>query len=130
MFPFQIAMGGFSAGAVTALNSAYRSHDPGDVGDYDGVDSHIQAAISASGCMGDHGAISPDDAPIFLLHADGDSGFGCAVVLSHRAHDAGLVADTMFFTGEATHAMNLYEKYKARVDGAWTLFLIAQLHLY
>jgi acetyl esterase/lipase len=128
--PGRIAMGGFSAGAVTALGVAYRSHDPGDVGEYDGVDSSIQAAISASGCAHDRSAIGPGDAPVFLLHAEHDRGYTCAQIVAGRARAAGLVADEMYFQNEATHAMALYEKYKARVDAAWTLFLVAQLHLY
>src|SRR5947208_12751042 len=35
--PGKIAVGGFSAGAVTALDVAYRYDDPGDVGDTAGV---------------------------------------------------------------------------------------------
>ncbi len=128
--PAKIAVGGFSAGAVTALNVAYRSHDPGDVGDYDGVDSSVQAAISASGCLKDRDAIGPGDAPVFLLHAEHDRGFTCVQVVAGRARAAGLVADEMYFRGEATHAHNLYDKYQAQVDDAWTLFLVAQLHLY
>ena len=48
--PTRIAMGGFSAGAITALDVGYRSDDPGDVGDFDANDSRIEATISASGC--------------------------------------------------------------------------------
>jgi acetyl esterase/lipase len=127
--PGMVAVGGFSAGAVTALHVAYRSDDPGDVGDFDGVDSRIQAALAASGCNYDQGSIGPGDAPTFLLHAEFDQAvpFACAQSTAQRAHDAGLVAETMFFYGEATHAKALYDKYKAQVDARWTSFLVQQL---
>jgi predicted esterase len=129
--PSKIAIAGFSAGAVTALHVAYRSDDPGDVGDADGTDSRVQAALSASGCNYEPSTIGSGDAPVFLLHADGDQAvpFACAQDVVARARKAGLVARTMFFSGEATHARALYAKYQARVDAAWTAFLVARLHL-
>jgi acetyl esterase/lipase len=129
--PGKIAVGGFSAGAVTALHVAYRSDDPGDVGDLDGVDSRVQAALAASGCNYDPDSIGAGDAPVFLLHAQFDQAvpFACAQSTAQRAHDAGLVAETMFFSGESTHAKALYDKYKAEVDARWTSFLVEQLQL-
>ena len=129
--PGKIAVGGFSAGAVTALHVAYRSDDPGDVGDFDNVDSRVQAALAASGCNYDPGSIGAGDAPVFLLHAQFDQAvpFACAQSTAQRAHDAGLVAETMFFSGESTHAKALYDKYKAQVDARWTAFLVTQLQL-
>ena len=126
-----IAMGGFSAGAVTALHVAYRSDDPGDVGDYDGVDSRIQAALAASGCNYLPDSVGAGDAPVFLLHAQFDQAvpFACAQDVANRAHAAGLVAETMFFFGEPTHAKDLYDKYQHQVDQRWTAFLVAQLGL-
>ena len=55
MDPSKVAVGGFSAGAVTATNLAYRGHDVGDVRYFDGDDlsvakSKVQAAFGASGC--------------------------------------------------------------------------------
>ncbi|MGH9012676.1 MAG: alpha/beta hydrolase [Acidimicrobiia bacterium] len=129
--PDKIAIGGFSAGAVTALHVAYRSDDAGDVGDLDGVDSRVQAALSASGCNYDRASIGAGDAPVHLLHAQFDQAvpFACAQEVAQRARDAGLVAETMFFYGEATHAKALYDKYQPQVDAAWTAFLVAQLQL-
>ena len=127
----KIAIAGFSAGAITALNVAYRSDDPGDVGDVDGTDSRVQAALAASGCVYEPSTIGAGDPPVFLLHADGDRAvpFACAQDVVTRAGDAGLVAETMFFSGEATHARSLYLKYQAQVDAAWTAFLVARLRL-
>ena len=124
-------MGGFSAGAVTALHVAYRSDDPGDVGDFDNLDSRVQAALAASGCNYDPGSIGPGDAPVFLLHAEFDQAvpFACAQSTAQKAQAAGLTAETMFFYGEATHATALYDKYKPQVDSRWTSFLVQQLQL-
>ena len=93
-------MGGFSAGAVTALHVAYRSDDPGDVGDHDSVDSRVQAALSASGCNYMPESIGPGDAPVHLLHAEFDFfvPFSCAQDVARRAQAAGLVAQTLFFS--------------------------------
>jgi acetyl esterase/lipase len=129
--PGKIAVGGFSAGAVTALHVAYRSDDPGDVGDFDNVDSRIQAALAASGCNYDLASIGAGDAAVFLLHAQFDQAvpFACAQSTAQKAQDAGLVAETMFFYGESTHAKALYDKYKPEVDERWTSFLVTQLQL-
>lgn len=129
--PGRIAMGGFSAGAVTALHVAYRSDDPGDVGDHDGQDSRIQAALAASGCNYLPDSIGPGDAPVFLLASEYDAAvpFECAQDVAQRAHDAGLVAETLLYLGEGTHAKALYDKYKATVDRRWTAFLVEQLGL-
>jgi predicted esterase len=129
--PGKIAVGGFSAGAVTALHVAYRSHDPGDVGDFDGLDSHVRAALSASGCNYDQASIGAGDAPVFLLHAEFDQAvpFACAQSTAQQAQADGLTAETMFFYGEPTHAKALYDKYKPQVDARWTSFLVQQLQL-
>jgi para-nitrobenzyl esterase len=129
--PTRIAMGGFSAGAITALDVAYRSDDPGDVGDVDSYDSRIQAALSASGCSYLPDSIGPGDAPVFLLHAEWDPFvyFSCAEATADRAHAAGLVAETMFFSHDPSHADLLYVLHKRTVDAAWTAFLVEQLAL-
>jgi len=129
--PGKIAIGGFSAGAVTALHAAYRSDDPGDVGDHDVVDSRVQAALSASGCNYLPESIGPGDAPVQLLHAEYDFfvPFSCAQDVARRAQAAGLVVQTLFFSNDPAHADWLYVTHKDQVDAAWTAFLVAQLHL-
>jgi predicted esterase len=129
--PTRIAMGGFSAGAITALDVGYRSDDPGDVGDFDANDSRIEAAISASGCSYLPESIGPGDTPAYLLHAEWDPYvyFSCAKDTVDRAHAAGLVADTMFFPHDPAHADLLYLLHKSDVDAAWTAFLLTQLGL-
>lgn len=129
--PGRVAVIGFSAGAVTAANLAYRSDDPGDVGNHLSQDSRVQASISASGCNYDAASIGPGDAPMFFLHAEFDMPvpFTCAVAAADAARAAGLAVETMFYYGEATHARDLYVKYKADVDPRWTAFLYTHLDL-
>jgi para-nitrobenzyl esterase len=129
--PNKLAIGGFSAGAITALHVAYRSDDPGDVGDLDGTDSRVQAALAASGCNYFPESIGPGDAPVHLAHARFDPlvPFSCVQDTAARARKAGLVAQTLFYDVDATHAELLYFVHKSAVDAAWTSFLVAQLHL-
>jgi dienelactone hydrolase len=123
--PTKVATIGFSAGAVTAANLAYRAEDPGDIGDFDGFDSTVQAAIAASGCEYEPTTIGAGDAPMFFLHAefDGAVPFACAVANAASARAAGLPVETMFYFGESTHARSLYLKYQADVDARWVAFL-------
>ena len=123
--PERVATIGFSAGAVTAANVAYRSQEPGDVGDFDGFDSSVQAAIAASGCEYDPAAIGAGDAPMFFLNSEFDQAvpFGCAVANATAAQAAGLGVETMFYYGEGTHARSLYLKYQSDVDARWVAFL-------
>ena len=129
--PTRVATIGFSAGAVTAANLAYRSQDPGDVGDFDALDSRVQAAIAASGCEYDPASIGAGDAPMFFMHAefDGAVPFACAVANTASARAAGLPVETMFFSGESTHARALYLKYQFAADLRWTAFLYKYLDL-
>jgi acetyl esterase/lipase len=129
--PTKIAMGGFSAGAITALHVGYRSDDPGDVGDFDSTDSRIQAALAASGCDYFLDSIGPGDAPAHLVHARFDPlvPYSCAQNTAKKAKSAGLVAQTLFYDFDALHAELLYFAHKSAIDEAWTKFLEAQLHL-
>jgi acetyl esterase/lipase len=127
----RIAVGGFSAGAVTAVDVAQRSEDPGDVGDYDQYPSTVAAGLAASGCNYDPPSIGAGDAPIFLLASELDQAvpFTCVRNTEQRTRDAGLVVDTRYYYGESTHAMSLYLKYQADVDADWTAFLLDQLDI-
>ena len=129
--PERIAVGGFSAGAVTAVNVAQRSEDPGDVGDYDQYSSTVGAGLAASGCNYQPDSIGAGDAPIFLLASELDQAvpFTCVQITEQSTRNAGLVVETRYYYGESTHAMNLYVKYQPDVDAAWTSFLLDQLQI-
>ena len=63
--PNRIAIGGSSAGAITALNVGYSSsEDPS---------ARVRAAVSLSGSQGFAGTISPGDAPALDFHCTTDA---------------------------------------------------------
>lgn len=69
--PDRIAVGGSSAGAVTALQAAINTEDPGDSGT-PGVSSEVAAAISVSGAA-DPDHIEPGDPPFLMFHGGADT---------------------------------------------------------
>lgn len=129
--PERIAVGGFSAGAVTAVNVAQRSDDPGDIGDNDTQSSHVSAALVASGCNFEPQSIDADDAPLFLVASDGDPtiDFVCVATTERATIQAGGVVETLYFTDSRQHALALYNAHTPQIDDAWTAFLVQQLNL-
>jgi acetyl esterase/lipase len=87
--PRRIAIGGSSAGAITALNVGYNAANPGP-GDHRRFSSAVQAVQSLSGC-----AITvtpgPGGAPALLFHGTADPlvPYSCAVATVARATAAG-----------------------------------------
>lgn len=69
----RIAIGGDSAGAVTALSVGYNRENPGP-GDHQGYSSAVRAVQSLSGAAiaPDTDAIGPGDAPALLFNAEDD----------------------------------------------------------
>lgn len=140
--PNKIAVGGFSAGAVTASNLAYRSDDVGSIAYFPGDDrsatnSRVGAALLASGCTystdgGPLTGIGPGDAPISAIHAQLDPAvpYDCIAQTVTTARAAGLVAELTSYCGEKGHANALYNQYKAATDAQWTTFLARELGLY
>jgi acetyl esterase/lipase len=63
--PNRIAIGGSSAGAITALNVGYSTSEDPPAG--------VRAAVSLSGTQGFAGTISPGDAPALDFHCTTDS---------------------------------------------------------
>jgi acetyl esterase/lipase len=90
--PNRIAIGGTSAGAITALNVGY---DPTEVGDSGnpGYSSNVSAAVSLSGARL-LGAPDAGDAPALLFHGTSDPlvPYQWAVNTVDGAHAAGLYA--------------------------------------
>jgi predicted esterase len=69
--PARIAMGGESAGAITATLAGLRSDDPGDSGN-PGFPSNIGAFVSISGGFPSGAFASAGDAPGLLFHGTAD----------------------------------------------------------
>ncbi len=142
--PNRIAVGGFSAGAVTAVNLAYRSDDVGTTQYFAGDDrspakSKVQAAFGASGCAYPDtiGDTTPDyigagDAPISMIHAEFDPAvpYSCVANTVTTARAAGLVAELTSYCNSSLHAGALYNPNKDATDAQWTTFLARALHLY
>lgn len=140
--PTKIAVAGFSAGAVTALNVAYRSEDVGPVSYFTDDDrsvagSWVQAALSASGCvyspdLGPSPDIGSGDPPTSAIASKGDQAlpYPCAASTTSLARAHGLTAELTSYCSESLHANALYDAHKDATDAQWTQFLIRELALY
>jgi acetyl esterase/lipase len=69
--PDRIAMGGTSAGAITALNVGFSPENPGP-GDHQGFSSAVRAVQSLSGAQIASSPINPGDAVALLFHGTAD----------------------------------------------------------
>ncbi len=90
----RIAIGGTSAGAITALNVAAAADDPGTSGN-PGFSSAVRAAVSLSGAKIYGAFTGPDaDAPILMFHGTADTivPYQWAVNTLNEARAAGLFA--------------------------------------
>jgi len=135
--PNKVAVGGFSAGAVTAANVAYNSDLAGDFAyspqDDPDADSRVQGAFGSSGCNYDPTTIGAGDAPTSFIHSELDAlvDYDDCVVPSFRtARSAGLVAELTSYCGSSLHASKLYRAHKAATDRQWTTFLARELKIY
>ena len=124
----RVAVGGGSAGAVTAINVAQNANPTHGV-----VRGRIKvgAALAVSGCNYDLSSIDANDAPISMLHAGGDRSvpYACAVATVDRAKSFGTIARRIFYPAESGHGMALYYAHRVTVDASWTAFLKARLGL-
>jgi acetyl esterase/lipase len=91
--PTRIAIGGSSAGAITALNVGYTPENPGP-GDHQGFSSAVRAVQSISGAELVSGPIGAGDAPALLFHGTNDAlvPYAWAQSTVDRATEAGLLA--------------------------------------
>lgn len=140
--PNKIAVGGFSAGAVTASNVAYQSDDVGDVSYFSGDTrsvqaSKVRAAFGASGCTyafdgGNPTTIGAGDAPVSFIHSKFDPAvpYQCVANTVNTARANNLVAELTSYCSGSLHANKLYAANKAATDEQWTTFLARQLGLY
>jgi len=135
--PNKIAVAGFSAGAVTAANLAYRWDDTGDHAyqpdDDPSANSRVQGALAASGCEYLPESIGAGDAPAAYIHSELDLAVdyrNCLVPTVTQARAAGLVAELTSYCDQNGHAANLYQQHQAETDAQWTTFLARELHIY
>jgi acetyl esterase/lipase len=99
--PTRIAIGGSSAGAITALNVGYQPDHPGSSGN-PGFSSAVGSAVSLSGAVIFTGEVGPGDAPALLFHGteDGLVPYSWAQDTVEAAHDDGLRAYLVTWQGE------------------------------
>ncbi len=69
--PDRIAVGGSSAGAITALQAAINTEDPGESGT-PGVSSEVAGVVAVSGAA-DPDHIEPGDPPFLMFHGGADT---------------------------------------------------------
>jgi acetyl esterase/lipase len=98
--PTRIAIGGSSAGAITALNVGYQPDHPGSSGN-PGFSSAVGGALSLSGAVIFTGEVGPGDAPALLFHGTEDAlvPYQWAVDTVDAAHDDGLRAYLITWEG-------------------------------
>ncbi len=140
--PNRIAIGGFSAGAVTASNVAYQWDDVGTLSYFTGdtlspTDSKVRAAFGASGCTYTVDGSAPatigvGDASTSFIHSEFDQAvpYACAATTVETARAHGLVAELTSYCNESGHAETLYNAHKAASDDQWTTFLARELQVY
>jgi acetyl esterase/lipase len=109
--PDRIAMGGSSAGAITALHVAANSEDPGTSGN-PGFSSAIKGAVSLSGAKIIGAPMSSTDAPILMFHGtnDGLVPYQWAVNTLDQANAANVVAYLTTYQGDGHVPFQHYEQ--------------------
>ncbi len=118
--PNRIAIGGSSAGAITAIDvSLGSSEDPS---------AAVRAAVSLSGAQLIAPPLTPGDAPLFLLHGTSDTTvpYQWAVNTVNNAQNAGIYAFLTSFQG-AGHVP--YAQYHDEIINQTTNFLYWTLGL-
>ena len=122
--PNRIAIGGTSAGAITALYVGNHREDPGSSGN-PSYRSDVGAAVSISG-FGGH--FSAGDAPAVLFHGTADPvlAYEGAVTTCERHRAAGNICELHTYQG-AGHG--LYSTYRTDIQRRTAEFLFRQLRL-
>ena len=135
--PNRVAIGGFSAGAVTADMVAFDADQAGSwkysADDDPTASSRVQAAFGASGCNYDPSTIGAGDSPTSFIHSEFDQAVDyrdCVVPTFSAARAAGLVAELTSYCGQNGHAQSLYQQHLAATDAQWTTFLARELRIY
>jgi acetyl esterase/lipase len=99
--PDRIAIGGSSAGAITALHVAANSEDPGTSGNA-GFSSAVRGGVSLSGAKILGAPMTATDAPILMFHGtnDGLVPYQWAVNTLNQAKAGGVTAYLTTYQGE------------------------------
>lgn len=124
----RIAVGGSSAGAVTALNVGQWAN-PG--GGAPPASTRVKAVLAMSGCQYDPSRIDANDAPVAMIASGGDISvpYECSVATVDAARSFGTPTAANYYPGESGHAKDLYRQHQAEIDEDWTAFVYQQLKL-
>jgi para-nitrobenzyl esterase len=123
----RIAIGGTSAGAITALNVGYSPENPGP-GQHQGFSSAVRAVQSLSGAQIASGPINAGDAPALLFHGTNDAlvPYSWATSTVDQATAAGLLAVLRTWEGEG-HVP--YTQHRTQILDETRNFFYSQLDL-
>lgn len=126
--PTRVAVGGSSAGAITAIHVGETLNTPGSPPP---AESQVSAVLAMSGCNYIAGSIDAFDAPIAIAASGGDPlvPFACSVATIDAAAAVGTDVQRHYFALESAHAQGLYVAHRDEIDRSWRLFLIDHLHL-
>jgi dienelactone hydrolase len=126
--PTRIAIGGASAGAVTALNVGQWSN-PG--GGPIPAAVRVKAVLAMSGCQYAPERIDANDAPVAMIASGNDISvpYECSVDTVDAARGFGTPTVANYWPSESGHAKDLYRQHQAEIDEAWTAFVYQQLKL-
>ncbi len=126
--PTRVAVGGSSAGAITAIHVGQTLNAPGSPPP---AASQVSAVLAMSGCNYVDNSIDAFDAPIAVSASGGDPlvPFICSAATVNAAEAAGTPVVRNFYVQESAHALALYSQHQAEIDRSWRLFLIDHLDL-
>lgn len=126
--PTRVAIGGSSAGAITAIHVGQTLNTPGNAPP---AASQVSAVLAMSGCNYIADSIDSFDAPIAVAASGGDPlvPFTCSQATVNTAAAAGTPVLRNFYELESSHAQTLYGAHQAELDRAWRAFLIEHLGL-
>jgi acetyl esterase/lipase len=124
----RVAVGGASAGAITAVHVGQTLNVPGNPAP---DASRVSVVLAMSGCNYVAGSIDAADAPVAMLASGGDPlvPYACAVGVVDTAAAGGIPVWRNFYPEENLHAQALYAAHRDEVDRGWRLFLIDTMHL-
>ena len=126
--PGRVAVGGSSAGAITALHVGQTLNTTGIPAP---AAVRVSAVLAMSGCNYVQGSIDPFDAPVAIAASGSDPlvPFGCSIATADAAAAAGTPVLRNFYELESAHAQALYAAHRDEIDRGWRLFLIDHLEL-
>ena len=124
----RVAVGGSSAGAITAIHVGQTLNTPGSPAP---APVRVSAVLAMSGCNYVQGSIDSFDAPVAIAASGGDPlvPFPCPVATANAAAASGTPVLRHFYELESAHAQALYAAHRDEIDRGWRLFLFDHLGL-